>query len=60
MLLENKNILKVYGKYVSSYDFRIQYTNEQEKFKNIKIRMGRFDIIIQIAIEYITKTCYNA
>ncbi|HEY8890376.1 MAG TPA: selenocysteine-specific translation elongation factor [Clostridium sp.] len=46
IFMENKNILKVYGKYVSSYDFRIQYTNEQEKLKNsimVSYDIGRYN-----------------
>lgn len=37
MLMENRNIIKVYEKFVSLYEFRIQYTNEQEKLKTIII-----------------------
>lgn len=33
ILMENRNIIKVYEKFVSLYDFRIHYTNEQEKLK---------------------------
>lgn len=34
MLMEKRNGIKVYEKNVSLYDFRIQYTNEQEKLRN--------------------------
>ena len=34
MLIEDRNVIKVYEKFVSLYDFRIQYTKEQEKLKN--------------------------
>jgi len=33
MLMENRNSIKIYEKNVSLYDFRIQYTNEQENLK---------------------------
>jgi selenocysteine-specific elongation factor len=33
MLMEDRNAIKVYGKFVCLYDFRIQYTNEQQKLK---------------------------
>ncbi|MCJ7689370.1 MAG: selenocysteine-specific translation elongation factor, partial [Clostridiaceae bacterium] len=34
MLMENRNVIKVHEKNVSLYDFRIQYTSEQEKLRN--------------------------
>ncbi len=34
MLMEHRNAVKVYEKFVSLYDFRIQYTREQEKLRN--------------------------
>ena len=34
MLMENRSVIKVYEKIVSLYHFRVQYTNEQEKFKS--------------------------
>jgi selenocysteine-specific elongation factor len=34
MLMEDRNAIKVYEKFVSLYDFRIQYTKEQEKIKD--------------------------
>ncbi len=34
MLIEHRNAIKVYEKFVSLYDFRIQYTKEQEKLRN--------------------------
>ena len=37
MLIEQRNVIKVYEKFVSLYDFRIQYTKEQEILKNIVI-----------------------
>ena len=33
MLMEDRNVIKVYEKFVSLYDFRIQYTVEQEKLR---------------------------
>jgi selenocysteine-specific elongation factor len=32
-LMQSRNVIKIYEKFVSLYDFRIQYTNEQEKLK---------------------------
>ncbi len=34
VLMEQRNVIKVYEKFVSLYEFRIQYTSEQEKMKN--------------------------
>ena len=34
MLIEDRNILKIYEKFVCLYDFRVQYTNEQEKLRS--------------------------
>jgi selenocysteine-specific elongation factor len=34
MIMQNRNVIKVYEKNVSLYDFRIQYTSEQEKLRN--------------------------
>ncbi|MCB2288749.1 selenocysteine-specific translation elongation factor [Clostridium sp. CS001] len=32
-LMQSRNVIKIYEKFVSLYDFRIQYTSEQEKLK---------------------------
>ncbi|MBK5242759.1 selenocysteine-specific translation elongation factor [Clostridium sp.] len=34
MLLHTRNVIKIHEKNVSLYDFRIQYTSEQEKLRN--------------------------
>ncbi|MGH4118842.1 selenocysteine-specific translation elongation factor [Clostridium sp.] len=34
ILMQNRNVIKVYEKNVSLYDFRIHYTSEQEKLRN--------------------------
>ena len=46
MLMEKRNVIKVYEKNVSLYGFRIQYTNEQEKLRNAIIKAyneGRYN-----------------
>ena len=46
LLMEHRNAIKVYEKFVSLYDFRIQYTREQEKLKDTIIsafHMGRYN-----------------
>ena len=34
MLMQDRNVIKLYGKFVYLYDFRIEYTVEQEKLKS--------------------------
>jgi selenocysteine-specific elongation factor len=36
-LMEERNVTKIYERFVSLYDFRIQYTKEQEKLKDVII-----------------------
>lgn|GEM_PF-3943137 len=51
-----RNYIKLYGKHVSIYNYRIQYTNEQENLKVLGLELNNSTklcmLILNISVKY--------